>query len=283
MFIGTAKCYIGQALDIPRRFTTHKYKLSLGKGAKKLQEAYNTYGEPALEVLVLCAIEELDRLEEEAIEIFDSVNNGFNSISSITSSGYLQLSGDSSNNSKHTNEQYLETLDLLVLEEYSHRDIAEQVEVSLAVVKSISSLQTHRWMKNVAPEKYIKLEHLHEKYSHKNNNTAAVQGIKYPRLVSPKGVYYEVSSLRGFSREHGLHSSNVGSLLQGKLKTLKGWVVEGTVLPEYPELISPEGAPYKIGYGKARQFAIEHNMSPGNLSQLLSGAKKMYKGWTVRR
>lgn len=282
-FTGTDKVYIGQALDISRRYTTHKYKLSIGKGAKKLQEGYNQYGEPSLEILVLCKKEELDKLEEEAIEIFDSVNNGFNSICSSSSPGYSQLSGEDANNSKYENSQYLEVLDLLVLEEYSHRDIAEQTQVSLSVVRSISSLYTHRWMKEVSPEKYLKLEKIYQNYSHASNNTAHSRGIKYPRLISPEGIAYEVFSLRGFAREHGLHASNVDSLIQGKLKTLKGWVVEGRKLPEYPKIVSPDGKTYSIGYGKARQFALEHGMSPGNLSQLLSGNKTSYKGWTLSK
>lgn len=286
-FKNTTKVYIGQAVDINRRYVDHLYTLRKGIASKKLQNAFNDYGTPELEVLSVCSKAELNDLESEAMEIFDSINNGFNSIihtsTKILDKNYIEVSGQSAPNAKYSNDQYEKVLDLLILDIYSHREISEVLGVSLSVVRSISSLSNHKWLKELHPEKYSKLEKLQEDYSHSTANTAEKRGIVYPNLIAPDGSIHKVTHLRQFARDHGMHSSNLDSLLQGKLKSLLGWTVEGTKLREYPRLVSPDGKIFSIKIGEARQFAKEHNMTPGNLSMLLSGKKDNYKGWTIER
>ena len=58
-FIGTNKVYIGQSIDIQKRFLAHIYTLSNNRGSAKLQEAYNTFGKPYVDIILECSKEEL--------------------------------------------------------------------------------------------------------------------------------------------------------------------------------------------------------------------------------
>ena len=60
------KRYIGQSIDIQRRFREHKSKLKLGKhGNKHLQAAWNKYGGSSFDfsILLLCPMSSLDEQE----------------------------------------------------------------------------------------------------------------------------------------------------------------------------------------------------------------------------
>jgi hypothetical protein len=278
-FIGATGVYIGQSIDIERRYTAHKRAMGLGVSAKKLQNAYSLYGYPTLEILVeVNNTDELDDLEVEAIDIYDSVNTGFNSISTPNK---CTISGELASNAKYTNEVYIKIFNLLVEYIYSDGDIAEQLDVSQTVVRSIRKLENHKWLKELFPEKYSLLEKRKTSFVNGLHNNAEARGIIYPELLAPNGLIYKVSGLREFAREHGFHSSNLQQLLAGKLTTLKGWRLVDKPLPTYPSILSPTGKVYNIEYNKASSFAKEHGLSPGNLSMLLSKQKSSYKGWTL--
>ncbi len=278
-FTGTAGVYIGQSIQIEKRYTAHQRAMRLGTSAKKLQSAYEKYGLPNLEIL----IEEndpveMDELEVQAIQIYDSINTGFNAVASANK---CAVSGESASNAHYSNDVYINIFNLLVEEIYSDKDIAEQCGVSQSVVGSIRKLENHKWLKELFPEKYKLLEERKSKFINGPHNDAEARGIAYPDLISPDGITYKVKALRKFAREHGFHSSNLQQLLAGKLTTLHGWKRVDTKLPSYPKIKSPSGELYSIQYNKASSFAKEHGLSPGNLSMLLSRQKTSYKGWTV--
>lgn len=279
-FKNTDKVYIGQSKDIEKRFSAHLYLLKKQLGAEKVQEAYAAYGEPTLEILVECSVEELNKLEQEAVDIYDSITNGLNTISPGSYST-IQYGQDASN-AKYTNKQYIKVLFLLVKGE-SLRDIEELTGVSYSVISSIRKCENHNWLEELYPIEYSILKKRKEDYSHKNNNTAAHRGIVYPKLVSPEGVIYEVSSLRAFAREHGLASSNLEKLLNGAGYTLHGWSVLGRDIPKYPKIVSPEGVEYEIKYGNASKFAKEHGLNPAKLSELINNKVSHHKGWKLKK
>jgi len=85
-FKGTDKVYIGQSKNIESRFNSHISALRAGYSTKKLLEAYNSFGTPTIEILCECRIEELNDFENETIEIYNAVDNGFNA--SYTAGNY---------------------------------------------------------------------------------------------------------------------------------------------------------------------------------------------------
>ena len=68
--------YIGQSININRRFSQHKRDLKKGTHTNnRLQNCYNKYGEPVLEVLQECSKEELDTIETKFI--YENIDNDF--------------------------------------------------------------------------------------------------------------------------------------------------------------------------------------------------------------
>lgn len=279
-FNSTDKVYIGQSLHIEKRYTAHCRAMSLGIASSKVQQAYSLYGLPNLEVLVECEKGGLNALEAEAIEIYNSVENGFNTY--IGGSYSPAQVGELASNSMYSNSEYIQALKLLVLYNFSIKDVSAELGMSSSVLLSIRKCENHKWLKDVCPEEYAKLLERKRNYSAFAENTAKARGIQYPTLISPDGKSYEVHSLRAFAREHNLASSNLEVLLNGKGYSLKGWTVKDRPKPTYPVLVSSDGSEYVIKYGEARKFAMEHKMSPAKLSELLNGKITSYKNWTTK-
>jgi len=133
-FHGTDKVYVGQSLRIEERFNKHKLKLNNGLANYKLMDAYSKYGYPILEVIVETDIDEdLDTLENEAIEIYDAVNNGFN-INSKAGGGGIGLQGEAHGNSRYTNSDILKVFKFLI-EDISFKDILSNIPIAFKTVE----------------------------------------------------------------------------------------------------------------------------------------------------
>jgi group I intron endonuclease len=215
-FNNTKKVYIGQSIDIETRFSKHKSALNRGVAAPKLQAAYNNYGIASLDILAECAISELNIYEKEAIDIFDSVDNGFNT---LYEAGNPVLYGETAGQSKYTNEQYIIVLRLLVSinPTLSKREIHEITGVSLYTIRHIAALESHSWLKQVCPKEYTELERIRVEQKY-------YRGKQYPKLLSPDGKIYEIMYVTKFAKEHGLLQPKVTDLLNGKRNMHKGWV-----------------------------------------------------------
>ena len=77
----TNEVYIGQSVEIKRRWATHKRELKNNIHYNKhMQSTYNKYGEQTFvyEILELCPASKLDEREKFYIKLFDSRNHGFN-------------------------------------------------------------------------------------------------------------------------------------------------------------------------------------------------------------
>lgn len=185
-----------------------------------MMEAYNTYGFPFLEILCECSSEELNDLEAEAIEIYNSVNNGFNIKHSAQEAPIYY--GEEHPRCKYSNEALLKTAELLTDPNNKAKDISKITGVSLDVVQAIASLKVHNWIEKKNPEIYDKLVLL--KGTRKNPKGIAARGIVYPPVQSPDGtIYTNISNLSKFCEEHGLCRPNFRKLLKGKINSSLGW------------------------------------------------------------
>lgn len=301
-FIGTDRVYVGQSKNIERRFISHKNILKQGTGAKKLQEAYNRYGAPSMEILLECDPSELDSLEKEAIEIYDSVPNGFNT----DTGGYSrpELSGENAPSATITNEQAVDILKFLVNTEYRYTqaEIADFLEVSRNVVKDISAGISHSWLEKEFPEEYITLRYLKFKHNNGENNktsiftNAEVEEAFWLLISNPTEC---ITSLQPKTR---LSYSSLKSLANGvnykwlsdkypneyaTLMSLKGnrdktsgksALAQGKL---YPPILSPEGVTYSVTNIKA--FAREHGLNDSHLGRVLRGQATQHKGWVLQK
>lgn len=215
-FNNTDKVYVGQSIDIEDRFVKHKSAFNRQACTAKLQEAFNKYGIPELEVISECSISELNALEKEAISIFNSVNNGFNTLSEA---GNPVLYGEKAGRSKYSNEQYILVLKLLVQKfpTLSKREIENITGVSIYTIRHIAALESHSWLSEVCPIEYAELSRIKEEQPY-------YTGKQYPKLKSPEGVEYEVRHISNFAKEHGLLQPKITELLNGTRSFHKGWV-----------------------------------------------------------
>jgi hypothetical protein len=222
-FNNTDKVYIGQSTNIELRYNIHRTTLKTGKGTRKLQEAYDSFGMPGIEILVECSVQELDSCEVEALEIFDSVKNGFNTREVATHRS--ELYGDLVGNSKYSNSQVEEVFMYLVANILTHKEITEITGMSRGAVSDISSGSTHVWLAKIHPVEYKKLMDLKGTNRRKNKMTAKNKNKLYPLVISPQGIVYNVESLRGFCREHNLNHGSFGEMLRGHRTTCSGWKI----------------------------------------------------------
>lgn len=213
-FSSTDKVYIGQSSNIEHRFLTHLSKLRNNKASKILQEAYNQYGPPILEILLECSTADLDSNEIEAIEIFSSNILGFNS---TKGGAYHSLVGEKHPTAKCTDSQYLSIIQYLLNPALSLKEIAEITGVSYNIISHISRLESHGYIADKYPEEFKKLKEYNSLYIRRP--------VAVHEIVSPEGAIYSVSNVSTFAKEHNLTQSRLSLLFNGKTKTHKGWTL----------------------------------------------------------
>lgn len=212
------RLYIGSSTNLKVRFQDHLSALRRGSHINpKLQDAFNKYGTPRIEILTLCKTCDLIKLEIFYINEFNSYKHGFNSTTGGEGSGF----GEGNSASKYSLQDYMEVLWLLVYTNYTTYEIASLTLVSRYVVKHISSLSTHGYLKEVFPVEYSILET--KKYT--KDNSAKSKGIAYPAIKDSLGNEYFVENIHRFAEEHSLQYQNLHKVLTGKRPIHKGWTL----------------------------------------------------------
>lgn len=213
-FSNTDKVYIGQSLNIEKRFINHKSELRNGTSAKKLQTAYTTYGNPTLSILEVTDLDTIDSIEAFYINKYNSIDNGFNSVPGGLSTAFGQYNPAA----KYDKSIYVNILKLLVDTSLTYMDIASKLNVGKSTVEKISSMQGHIWLKYECPELYSRLESLRA-----NGTKSSIINTNVVKLISPDNIIYEVTNYTKFAKAHGLHSAGICHLVDGRYKTHKGW------------------------------------------------------------
>lgn len=212
--------YVGQSKDINRRFTTHCNKLVKGTHVNiKLLSAYSKHGKPTLEIILECLPQDLDAAEKEAIEIYDSINNGLNIAPAAGS--FPILPGELNGFSKYSDA------DIIMAVEYLSDNLeqplkvsAKLLEIDYSTIKNISNGTSHRWLSDKIPEKYTKLLAYKGK---RTINTSANKGIFYC-IQDPSGIVHSITNISEFARQYGLNAGALGQVLRGKARHHKGWI-----------------------------------------------------------
>ena len=223
-FKGYHGVYVGQSLDIYTRYSKHLYRLKNNLANHKLQEAYEKYGEPNLEILHILdesSGETLDELEQMAIEIFDSVNTGLN-IRTKPAGGGEGLQGQYHGNSKYTNDLIIQVFSMICQPTNSFKDIASILGVNINLVRDISKGKAHRWLKDLYPDKYVEMLEL---INTREKNTYKDKYGFIPKLKSPSGDIVSVHNITEFSKQNSLNKSHISGVLSGKRKSHLGWTL----------------------------------------------------------
>lgn len=222
VFTGYDKYYVGQSINIHRRFMNHMYRLRNNKHNYKVQAAYLKYGDPTLEILQECSTEELNTVEQNWIVIYNSVDGGLN----IATEPSIYQEGEANGYSKYSNTQIEQVFSLLLDLSYKYSDIAEITGVPIHNIRHISNGESHLWLERKFPEDYAVLKSFRGLKRQSASNSAKAQGITYPKVVHPlTGEEYEITNATAFAKEYGLDPSYFSKLLRGKALTCKGWKV----------------------------------------------------------
>lgn len=220
-FKDTEKVYIGQSVNIELRFISHKYKLKLGTHTTKMNQAYTQYGTPDLEILEICDENSLDDRENYHLDLWEAVSNGFNTVR--VANERPRLHGEDNPASLYSNEQITSAMYLLICGELmSFQVIADTVGIGKQCVSHLANGHKYLWLKDVYPEEYNILMSLKGTRS-VGKPCAKLQGITYPKIVSPEGKIYEIENIRQFSKLYNLDDTHLGRVLNYKAKSHKGW------------------------------------------------------------
>lgn len=229
-FAGTSKVYIGQSKNIEKRYREHLANLKNGdQSSRRLQEAYDMYGQPKLEILCECSLEELNDLENEAIEIFDSYNDGFNSFRKEGGS-QRGLSGTEHPNSKYSKIKILRVFSRLYKTLETYRTIAGLENVNIYLIHNIVSGLNHLWLQREYPEQFTEM--LLNKDRRRLLNTKSIVNLKGTsiKLISPTNDIVEITNIRQFCINHPDFSNNpdaarssLGKVIKGTKPSHKGW------------------------------------------------------------
>ena len=125
------KCYVGQSVDIARRWRQHREAAS--RGETPLYKAIQKYGIENFEFSILeeCLKEELDCKEIQYIERYNSYFEGYNQTKG----------GDQySHNVKLTDEDFDKIIELLANSNLSQKDIAEIFFVGEDTISEIETI-----------------------------------------------------------------------------------------------------------------------------------------------
>lgn len=220
IFKGTNKVYIGQSDNIERRFVQHLNNAKNSTWPRKLQEAYNNFGAPSLEILLDCEISELNYLENLAINLYDSFNNGFNGVEFANT--MPNLVGELNGSSIYSNEDIIKVAEFLQNPKLCLLEISKLTNVSYDMIRMIATCQKHTWISNARPDLWQGIVHL--KGTRRSYAKCAESlGIVYPQIIDTQGNIYSVKNIRAFAREHNLNPGHLHSLLNNRSKTHKGW------------------------------------------------------------
>lgn len=272
-FQGFDKVYIGKSVDTHSR--TLKHLSNLRKNIhynKSLQDAYLKYGLPKVEILEEVSPNLLNDREIYWIAEFNSFKNGLNS----TIGGDGGAIGEDNIRAKYDKDTYVLILELLANTDWTTKDIANELEVSWDVVSHISTNSSHKYLAEEYPD-------LHTKMMANNRPDSK---CKYS-----KATYVEILRLLADNKLSQEEIANTLNVTISTITQLSGGLTHKYLADEYPELykkmqnkkvkevLSPTGKVYTVS--KAKDFAEEHNLSRGQLSQLLNGKVKQHKGWVL--
>lgn len=210
--------YIGQSINIEKRFKQHCSDLRCGKSNIKMLDEYDRSGLPSYEILEDCNIESLNEIEEYYITKFSATV--FPGLNILEKPGSLAV-GQYSAGSKCTDDTYEKVFFLLVENRLTQDKIASMFQINRGIVKNISCGASHSWLRSKYPTEY---EGLLNRVSKRHIDVR-------PLLQAPEGNIYDLSgqNVTEFARSHSLHKGHLLAVLNRKEKSHKGWKLASTL------------------------------------------------------
>ena len=207
----TGHFYVGRSICIEKRYISHCNTLrNNSHHSTKVQERYNcTLIVPKLEILDICAETILSDREVYWINSLKAfLGLGLNTASVVAN---VPIEFKYGNNSKYSEETYLNILIELAYTEKSIKQIAEYLNVCASTVKSVRYFYAHKWLKSQYPKICEDMLLNREKpIKFVVHDTFGVFPVKFG-----KG--------QDFARKYGLDIGKFNNILSGHSKEYNGW------------------------------------------------------------
>lgn len=280
----TDKVYIGQSIDILARFKQHCRSMQVTKLANyKVIDIYNKFGLPELVILEECKISDLDFLEVSWINEFNSIKQGLN----IVEGGANNI-GTNNFAAKYSQNSILKALSLLSNSSRTLLDISNRLNIQISTLSGIVNKNRHCWLEEKYPVQYAKML-LNRSNLKVNANT------KYPPIIGPDNIVYNITNVKEFCREHPLLNeisrTHLNAVMCGKRKQHKGFKLldPNSFLSKAtrPTLIDPDGVEF-INIINITEFCEQHELLKGNinarkgLSRVFNKEREVYLGFKLK-
>lgn len=168
----TNKRYIGQSVNIEARFIHHRSELRAGEHrAWKLQEDWDKYGEDTFEFKILkeCPRIELNKIEQQYIKRYNSVDEGYNNDSGgsfgFNKSKETKLKVSENNGARVFTDDDVLYIEHNLLTGTTVKELAEKFECNECTIYDIARGRTYQRIDPDFPDKY-------HKYKAKQKKTA---------------------------------------------------------------------------------------------------------------
>lgn len=226
------KFYIGQALDVEKRWKRHLQELKGGYHHNPhLQNIYDKYGENNFDFVIIteCNISELDMLEQILL------NDHFEDPLCINISKDARAPMRGRKASAETCKKISDKMKLR--DPAIYKQISEKLKGSS---RTEEDKQKMRKPKSEETKKRMSDYGKNRSEQHKKKISENMLGDKNPnfgkrlgkatefkpkefKLMSPDGIIYEGVNLTAFAKEHNLHQSSIINVNNRKAKSHKGW------------------------------------------------------------
>lgn len=275
------KVYIGSAVDLMKRVLHHRQELRDNEHRNpKLQRAWRKYSEAAFEARVIEFVpNKADLIEREQywIDLAQSAKNGYNCAPQAGSQlGY-----------RYTPEQ-------LVYMRERRKKAAHGFLTPQGAEVTVIDPRGFRDSLGMAYSHFSGLQRgvlvSYKGWSHVNAKPKQKEKIKkWEGFIAPDGKQLPpITNLRAFCREHGLDSSRMTKVHNGKNRSHKGYTHEQHVGKPYTVrkwrtyhgFINPDGEQQPIK--NLVQFCKDNGLDHATMYKVMhrKGSYKQHKGWT---
>lgn len=274
------KSYIGSSISIDNRIKKHKESLLKGNHHSiKLQRSYDKYGEDnfIFEIIEDVSIEYLIDREQHYINLFDSYNNGYNSVQFAGSNLGMKHSDSTKDkirlssigNKNMLNKKHNDDTKNIISEKLKGRNLSDDTKLKMSEV---------RIGKKLSDETKLKISNLKKgkPLSEENKNKLSIShmGKKQSSEIIENRVKLNTGQKRNDEIKKKMSDNMIG-IKKGPMSDENKLKRSKRIL-----LINEDGTIKE--YDGIKICADDLKITSNRISEVLNGKKKFYKGFRFK-
>lgn len=262
------KVYIGQSINIQKRWSNHKYSLNKGKHhCDHLQRAWNKYGEEAFEFFIVETVyneDSANEIEKLYIEWYAEIELAYNPSWNHRGRGVV---------SKETREKISKRNKLLGIKPPSRKGIpvSQETKEKTRVTRLLNSKPKKQNFCGCGVE-----IQLWAKYC--TNCLSEKRSIEVSSRTLTEEQKEKLRNLRKGTKLSSEHKLKISKTLKNKLPSNLKEIQE--LRQKSFKLVSPVGE--TIEAKNITEFSEKYKLERHRLGKLISGKISSYKGWKVK-